>query len=504
MNDFRISKAPFLNVIIPAAAGIVMASFISLPLPLIWAGFGLTALIALIYRRSAIGSYFLLCGIFFYFLAISQWRSPVSELPYGEKITAIVQIRDINSTAGRWQHATADIGYYKRLSDESGWHKVNESILLSIDSSYRITPGMQTAIRGWVNPIDTTGSSYGQLMRRRGFHSRIYITPGNMLRESPHISRTPAYYATRLHDTAEKKLDKLSLSKDSRAVVAAMTIGDKKDINTELRQKYNLSGGAHLLAVSGLHVGIVFLLLNVILYLLPSFRKGHIIKNIIAIAGIWFYAIITGLAPSVVRSALMFSFAQLALASSSRRNALNIMFGAAIVMLAINPNLAADPSFLLSYTAVFSILIFFTPIYKTFETRNKFLNVLLGIIIVGLTATIGTAPLVSYWFGNLSLIGLIINPAVILSAHIIVLAGVLWLIIPEGILSGTFSFLLEYAARFQNTLIEWSASQKWALFEGHIPLWSLLACYSLILITAIYVSTFKDKPYKKLITVKQI
>jgi competence protein ComEC len=357
---------------------------------------------------------------------------------------------------------------------------------------------MQIAFRGWFNPIDTTGSSYGELMRRRGYHGRIYLTPGNLLREAPHVSKTPAWFAQRLHMAAARKLDRLNLSGDSKAVVTAMTIGDRRGITPDLREDYARSGAAHLLSVSGLHVGIVFMLINIVLYLLPSLRRGHLVKNAVCIAAIWLYSMAAGLSPPVVRSAIMFSFAQLALAASSRRSALNIILGSAVVMLAMNPNHAGDMSFLMSYTAVLSIAVFFGPIYRMVSTKYKLVNALTGVLVVGLVASIGNAPLVSYWFGNFSPIGILLNPLVILTGNLIVLIGVFWLLVPGGVLSGAFSFVLDLAARVQNAAVEWAGGQEWAIFTGNIPGWGVFLCYFLLILSAITTHYFHGETPNRL------
>lgn len=488
-------SAPFLKIILPTAAGLAIAAYAGIN----WAVAGIFCavftILALLFRERRAGSVFTWLGIMLFFITASKAAESRSSLPMGKHITAIAQIRETPSVTGRWQHTTADIGFYKP-SDEPGapWQKVHERIRLSVDTTYAITQGKQLAFRGWLNPIDTAGSSYGTLMRRRGYHGRMYLTPGNLLKETAHTSKTPSYSASRLHTAAAARLNRLKLSDRSRATVAAMTIGDKRYIDRDLRRSYNLSGGAHLLAVSGLHVGIVFILINILLYLLPSFRRGHIIRNIAAIAAIWLYATAAGLSPSVIRAATMFSFAQLALATSSQRNALNILLGSAVVMLAVNPNYAGEPGFILSYCAVLSIFAFYKPIANILHTRYKAVNVILGVIIVGFTATLGTAPLVSHWFGNFSLTGIIINPAVILTAHIIVLFGVLWIIAPIGVLQPVFSAILDRAAGIQNAVVEWSAMQKWAVFEGYLPAAGAFLCYVLVFLSIIILySPFDNK-----------
>ena len=120
---------------------------------------------------------------------------------------------------------------------------------------------------------------------------------------------------------------------DEQALCNAMTAGDRRSLSPALRAAYSRSGTSHLLAVSGLHVGIVFLLANLLLWWLPLVRHGHILRNIAVILLIWLYAAVTGFPPSVVRAALMFSVLQFALASSSEYVGMNTLAGVAFVML---------------------------------------------------------------------------------------------------------------------------------------------------------------------------
>ena len=412
---------------------------------------------------------------------------PRSKLPAEHRIVAVAQVAAPTDIRGRWQYTVADVGRY-RLAEGTIWHKVNGRIQLAVDTSCRIGVGDQLAFRGWFHPIDTTGSGYGELMRRRGVFGRLFVTSENLLERAPHLSRTPVYYAARLQEAALSRLEELRLESDVQGVVTAMVAGDKSGIAREIREDYSVSGAAHLLAVSGLHVGIVFVLVNLLLYLLPALPRGHVLKNVAAIIAIWIYAMTAGLSPSVVRAALMFSCAQLALATTSYRNALNIMLGSAVVMLALNPNYAGDVSFQLSYVAVFSILLFFGPLYRLLKTRWKAVNVLLSVMIVGIVATAGTAPLVSYWFGTFSVAGVMINPAVIFTAHVIVMTGVLWLLMPLSCLQPIFAWVLSTTAGWQNDLVAWSASLGWASMEFRLPLWSVGLIYLIYAFLAVGVS----------------
>ncbi len=487
MKDRRTNPAPFVKMLLPVIAGLSLSA--CLEINYFAAGAVCMAVMAAawIYQKHKAGQILAWAGILLFFLTISEAAAPKSQLPAGEYVTAVAQINDQPSASGRWQRTTAIVGYYKTSDDPAApWLKTNESIQLYVDTCHTVKQGTQIAFRGWLNAIDTTGSSYGGLMRKRGLHRRLYLTPGNMLKETHYTSATPAYYASKLHSKAAARLDRLDLSDESRAVVSAMAIGDRRYVGNDLRQRYNKSGSAHVLAVSGLHVGIVFILINLLLCLIPSFRYGHIAKNCAAISGIWLYAVAAGLAPSVIRSAVMASFAQLALATSFQRSAMNIILGTAVVMLAINPNYLTDPGFLLSFSAVLSIILFHKHLFNPLRTRYKLVNAITGAIIAGFTATVGTAPLVSYWFGNSPAIGILTGPAIILTAYVIVLTGVLWIIAPLSIFQHPASAILDSAAHVQNRVVEWSSAQQWGIFEGYLSLTGVFLCYALLIISCIF------------------
>ncbi len=488
------SRFPLMKVIIPAAVGIIIGYWVAAP---VWAAAAccvICAAVSLSLGSRRYGGIYLWLAVLLFFFGLSQASRPRSELPAGERIALVAQISETPNVRGRWQVTTASVGYWKPAPHGDShpsreWIRVDERIMLNIDTCYHdMEVGRQLIFRGWFNPIDTTGSSYGNLMRMRGLHGRMYLVPGNLLERGERVSKTPAYYASRLQAASIERLRRLDMPEDRRAIVAAMTAGDKRAIDRQLRAGYSSTGAAHILAVSGLHVGIVFVLINLLLFMMPAAPRGHILRNIAAIVAIWLFAAMAGLSPSVVRAALMFSFVQIALATTSYRNGINIMLGSAVVMLAVNPNYAADPSFLLSYVAVCSIFVFFNPLYSLVRTRFRAVNALLAILIIGLVASLGVAPLVSYWFGNFPVAGLLLNPVTTVTAHIIVMAGVLWVAMPFDFLEPAFSAVLNFSAGVQNSAVEWGAARSWSSLEVRLPLWAVLTIYAGYIILAVVLS----------------
>ena len=472
------STAPFVKIILPALAGIGLSRLVEVPA---WAAaaacFLLAFVPAVVLRKKASGQLYILLSVLLFFFGVAGLRRPASSMPHGKRLEMAVRISEPPYSSGRWQRTTARVGYFRCGGDEE-WRRTDESVMLYIDSCHRgIGVGTQLVLRGWFNPVDTVESSYRQLMRTRGIHGRVYLVPGNLVSIDTSRAAGLPYYAARLQEAALDKLGRLRMEPDRLSVVTAMVAGDKRPVDKELRAEYSLSGSAHLLAVSGLHVGIVFVLVNILLYLLPAARRGHIVKNAVAIAAIWVYACMAGLSPSAVRAALMFSFAQAALATSSQRHALNIMLGSMIVMLAVNPNYIADISFQLSWAAVLAIFAFYPSIYYPIRTRYPGVNAILAILVIGVTATAGTAPLISYYFGNMPLGGIVAGPLLCLTSHVIVMLGTLWTAMPFGFGQPVFEFLLSIAAGVQNAVVKWCAEAAWMRLDVRLPLWAVVALY---------------------------
>ena len=297
-----------------------------------------------------------------------------------------------------------------------------------------------------------------------------------------------------LHDWAVERLQATIPEGNSRAVVLAMTTGERGEIGTELRQNYSASGASHLLAVSGLHIGIAFMLINILLMPLVLLRYGNLLRSILAIALIWLYVWLCGMSPSAVRAAIMFSLLQFSLSSLREYVGINILAGTAFAMLITDSHLLFDISFQLSFTAVAGIILWALPLYRLCTTRFRAVNVIIGIFLVGIASTLATMPLVANTFSTVSLVGILINPMVILLANIVVLAGVIALAIP------TIGVVAAWAAEWQNRVVEWAASLPYGHFEFSISDGALWGIYTLFAVaTALFWLRQKEKKEYKIV-----
>ena len=487
---------PLLRVLVPMVAGIVAGTLVSVPL-YVWAiSTVVCGLAAWFGREHKISNLYIVLTLLFFGAALARAHTPSVVIPRNERVWMDMRITD-NPTLRGGQRSARTSGVVARWRPETGeWRGEGEKLLVSFDTMWHFEAGERVVFRGYVNPVSDTANSYSRLMHSRGYTGRTYISRWShpeVLPLPPGKTKSPDAFAKKMQAGATKRLHRLRLAPEETATAAAMTTGDRTGITSELRRAYSRTGASHLLAVSGLHVGIVFLLINVLLYLLPLARRGHIVKNCLAVVAIWLYATLTGLSPSAMRAAFMFTGAQIALASSRGRNAANIMCGTAVIMLAVHPGLLFDISFQLSFIAVAAILAWFSPLYRLVESRWRGLNALWATLVVGFTASVATMPLVSYTFGVFSPAGIVLNPVVILTAHLTVIFSLIWIIAPIPFLEPVFRWLVGGPAWLQNKVVSLVSEIPGAAIEWTMPLWAVFAIYAAMIILTVWLAARPQK-----------
>ena len=281
-------------------------------------------------------------------------------------------------------------------------------------------------------------------------------------------------------------------------VVAAMTLGDKTMIPSELKDVYSIVGSSHVLALSGLHLTILYGILSLLTF---RRRRQWMIQGLLLL-GIWTYVFLVGMPVSIVRSALMLSIYSLMTLSGRGKSPLNTLAFAALVILLVQPFALYDIGFQLSFLAVLSLVLFYRPLANgllpSFVKRNKVLRPLADIAVVALSAQIGTAPLVAYYFGRFSCCFLLANYIVTPCAFLILSCGLLsLLLIPFPLLQGwTMQFLL-WVTGVQNGALSWLSSLSWASIDG-IRLSELQVISVYVVIAAVSLLVYKLSKIKEM------
>jgi len=197
------------------------------------------------------------------------------------------------------------------------------------------------------------------------------------------------------------------------AVGAALILGYTDELDPEIMRAYAGSGALHVLSVSGLHVGIMYVVVAWLLSFLDKIKRGNIIKAILLLAFLAFYAMITGLSPSVLRSSVMFGFIVIAKSLNYHTNIYNTLAVSAISLLIYDPYLVMQVGFQLSYLAVIGIVAFQPLLVDLWEPKTKLMSWVWEITCVSIAAQIATAPLGFLYFHQFPIYFMISNLIVI-------------------------------------------------------------------------------------------
>ena len=244
------------------------------------------------------------------------------------------------------------------------------------------------------------------------------------------LDNTKAYFLTQRGILLDRMYDS-GVDGDAYAVVAAMALGDKSALTHELRDTYSVSGASHVLALSGLHLGIIYCML----WLLLPHRRWPAVSQTIILIVMWLYVLLVGMPVSVVRSAVMLSVYGLLSISHRNKMSVNALAFTAIVMLMWNPEWLFDIGFQLSFMAVLAILLFVPVFEDVFSAKylqeHRLVRYVWGFVAVSVSAQIGVAPLLAYYFGRLSTYFLLTNFIVLPAAYIILGFSLIVLLFPS-------------------------------------------------------------------------
>ena len=272
---------------------------------------------------------------------------------------------------------------------------------------------------------------------------------------------------------------------EAYAVVAAMALGDKSALSQELREVYSVTGASHVLALSGLHLGIIYMLLTFLFGGKKFFTFS--LFHLFTLTSIWSFVFLVGMPVSVVRSATMLTaYALLSLGHRDRMSVNTLAFTALLVLL-VSPLSLYDIGFQMSYLAVFSILLLvplserlFPPSYLM---EHRIVKWLWGIVSVSCAAQIGVAPLIAYYFGRFSTLFLLTNLIVIPGVTLILYLSMAVFVMPS------LAYLLLYIVSILNTLLTAIASIPRASIDGLHPT-KLQTTMTYVVIVACYLLAF--------------
>lgn len=302
-------------------------------------------------------------------------------------------------------------------------------------------------------PILPHAFDYRSLMHQRKIYFQTY------LKEWKHIAHvnTLNHYSEKMRKMARAKYAELDIDGENFKVLNALILGDKSHLDEVTKAQFSKAGVMHILAVSGLHVGIIFLILKLGFKRLNKYAWGRWLRLLMTIICLWAFALMTGLSPSVQRAAFMFSIICIGEALNRTHHSLNSIFGSALLLLVFNPNLLYELGFQLSYLAVLAIVTVFPFLRKQFYVKHKVLQYMIEVMLISVIAQLATMALGMYHFHQFPNLFLLFNLLVIPLTFIIVSFAILVMVIANlPILSAMMAKVLDASLTLLNSIVSLS------------------------------------------------
>jgi competence protein ComEC len=319
----------------------------------------------------------------------------------------------------------------QQVYTKGDWHKVVGKVRLHIKGTTTedaIQYGTIYLILGSPQPVGAPlnphAFNYQALLKQEKIYYQQHISSIAFHPIGYHPPSQLQVLLNRIRQFFQAALTKHVQNPNAKGIVLALVLGDKGQLNELLREAYAGAGTMHVLAVSGLHVGILYGLLSLLVYGRKGALTSKWVRPFLICLGLWTYAGVTGLDPSVLRATWMLSLVTLAKLLNRKGNIYNVLATSAFLLLLWNPLLLQSVSFQLSYLAVWGIVYLQPKIYHWFKFKNSILRHLWGWTSVSLAAQIATTPISLYYFHQFPVYFIIANWVVVPAAFLIFFLGI--------------------------------------------------------------------------------
>lgn len=316
--------------------------------------------------------------------SLSIWGKVLEAKPSPNSFRILVQVKassKLDTTS--WEKSCGKLLVYLKVPPEGLPPKTGQYILLS---------GLIDEVKAPLNPDAFDFKAY---LARKGVHHQLFAPVGAWQMDTLHQKQSLPLF---LQHFCLKTLEKYLPPGNTRAVGAALILGERSELSQEIQQAYSNSGAVHVLSVSGLHVGVLAIALRFIFGFWSRNKYAQKLGLSMELGSIWLFTLLTGAAPATLRAAVMFSMIIGARAVLRQYNIWNILAASAFVLLCWDPNLLWDIGFQLSYLAIAGIVAFQPWIYQRWVAPNLLWDYTWKLTSVGIAAQLSTGPLSIFYF----------------------------------------------------------------------------------------------------------
>ena len=480
-------KYPFLKLLIPFSLGIWCYVFLaSFRLPPIW-NFGLMAVflgVAWIcsatlksFRKVWIFGGFMACYLFIAGYALTRTHEASEREDYFRRYEDgatcyVARVYDYPSERGNNIKAQLELQWQFGDSLSSrpvtgrvmGYFSKTEQALALRYGDLLVIPAPVGEVQPPKNPEEFDYRAY---LLRKGVTGQAFLKEQDWVDLQTNQANPLYAFSYRFRDILLASLQKCGLKDNEFGVAAAILLGYDESLADEMRQHYVAAGSMHVLCVSGLHVGIVFLAASFLLGFLNRKRWHKILKNILLLAVIWFYALLAGLSPSILRATMMVSFVIVGDLIRRKGFALNSIAASAFILLCVNPYNLFEIGFQLSYSAVIGIVVLHKPIYHLFYLKNKLLDKIWDLTALAIAAQVATIPFTLFYFKQFTTYFWLSNLFMTPISFLVVMGGMALLMVSWiPYLNVAFGYLVWGMVYVMNTLVSWVDALPFSIVKG--------------------------------------
>jgi len=339
------------------------------------------------------------------------------------------------------------------------------------DSAFALRYGdliaIPAPIRELAPPLNPEEFDYRAYLMRKGITGQAYLRDEDWIDLQTNNANPLYAFSYRFRDVLLASLQRSGVKNDEFGVAAAILLGYDDKLADEVRKNYVAAGSMHILCVSGMHVGIIYLLASFLLGFLNRKKWQKTLKQILLLTLIWLYAFIAGLSPSILRSALMISFVIVGEMIHRKGFIINSIAASAFILLCVNPYNLFEIGFLLSYSAVIGIVVLQKPIYNLMYLKNKVLDRAWEITAVALAAQIGTIPFTLFYFNQFTTYFWLSNLFMTPISFIVIISGMVLLLVSwipyVNVLVG---YLVWGAVYVMNAIVSWIERLPFSIVKG--------------------------------------
>lgn len=343
-------------------------------------------------------------------------------------------------------------------------------------------------------PLNPLEFNYRNYLKNQGIDGQIYLRSKEYKIIRHHQGYGIKAYALELRKKLVSKFKKYLKDEESYQIAVALILGYRTVMEQELVQTFSNTGTIHVLSVSGMHVGIVFIVFMWLLTQVGGNRALNLLRIVILLCAIWTYTILTGMAPSILRAAIMLSFFLIAKSMQREVNMLNTMASSAFLLLLLQPSMLFDIGFQLSYCAVLGIVLFF-PLFKRISIfeDSRLGRIVWDSVSISLSAQIMTAPFSLFYFGQFPNYFLVANLLVILPVTLIMYIGMTMMFIPIDIINVWLGYAMDWLIQKMFFTLEFLDQLPFATWTGIVFSPDLVLISLIFLFSCSYAFYWKNK-----------